>query len=202
VSAVITGVLPRAVVEATPATTVVSGAILLCLLAVLSEPFRSRSSVLMTIFRSFDRPEDRPYTLLWLMSQLVAGYAVIISFGIIFGRMEMMRLIYIPILIGGIGDGLAEPVGVRFGKRTYQVPALVSGRSYERTLEGSACVFLTSVVVVLAFHAMFTAPQLMVALAAVPLLMTLAEARAPHTWDQPFLFLTGSLALLGIVVWL
>jgi dolichol kinase len=116
--------------------------------------------------------------------------------------MEMMRLIYIPILIGGIGDGLAEPVGVRFGKRTYQVPALVSGRSYERTLEGSACVFLTSVVVVLAFHAMFTAPQLMVALAAVPLLMTLAEARAPHTWDQPFLFLTGSLALLGIVVWL
>jgi len=188
--------------QATPATTLISGAILLGLLALLSKPVRSRSDFLMTVFRSFDRPEDRPHTLLWLTTQLITGYAVIITFGVVFSQMEMLRLIYIPILVSGIGDGLAEPVGVRFGRRKYQVPAIFSSRTYERTLEGSACVFVTSVIVILLFHAAFTTPQLWVALAAVPLLLTLAEAKAPHTWDQPFLLFTGYVSLLAIQVWI
>jgi dolichol kinase len=188
--------------RATPATTLASGAVLLGLLGLLSKPGRSRSRILMTIFRSFDRPEDRPYTLLWLTTQLVAGYTVIITFGVVFSRMDMLRLIYIPILVSGIGDGLAEPVGVRFGRRKYQVPAIFSSRTYERTLEGSACVFVTSVAVILLFQSAFTTTQLWTALATVPLLLTLAEARAPHTWDQPFLLAAGYISLLAIKIWI
>jgi len=187
--------------QPTGTTTLVSGGILLLLLALLIEPLRSRSFFLMTVFRSFDRPEDRPYTLRWLTTQLAAGYAVIIPFGVLFNRMEMLHLIYIPILISGIGDGLAEPVGVRFGRRRFKVPALFSERQYERSLEGSACVFFTGVAVLLFFRESFTATQLILALAVIPLAMTLTEARAPHTWDQPFLFLTGAAAVLAIVTW-
>jgi len=187
--------------DPTPATTVVSGAILLALLGLLVKPIRRRSSFLTIVFRSFDRPEDRPHTLRWLTTQLAAGYVVIVAFGAVFNAMGMLHLIYIPIVVSGIGDGLAEPVGVRFGRRKYEVPAWGTDRTYVRTLEGSACVFLTAVAVLLVFRGSFTTTQLVVALATIPALMTLTEARAPHTWDQPFLMLTGSLSILAILTW-
>jgi hypothetical protein len=53
-----------------------------------------------------------------------------------------------------------------------------------------------------AFHfAYFTQQQFIVALVALPFLMTLAEALAPHTWDTPFLFFVGysSLFLISLI---
>lgn len=35
-------------------------------------------------------------------------------------RHEKAALIYITVLVAGIGDGLAEPVGVRFGRHPYR----------------------------------------------------------------------------------
>jgi len=103
-----------------------------------------------------------------------------------------------PILINGIGDGLAEPVGVRFGRHPYQTKALFTRKKYVRTLEGSACVFLASIAILIYFHALFTPGQLVAALIILPLVMTLAEAFSPHTWDTPFLFLVGYLTLFVI----
>jgi hypothetical protein len=40
--------------------------------AIYIGPLRERYSVINTMFRSFDRPEDRPYTLLWLSTQILA----------------------------------------------------------------------------------------------------------------------------------
>jgi dolichol kinase len=183
----------------TPETALATAGLLVLALGVYARPLRARSGVLATMFAGFDRPEDRPHTLWWLISQVVAGYAVILPLALLLEARDAGHLVLIPILINGIGDGLAEPVGVRFGRHAYTVRALHGGRRYTRTLEGSACVLVTGIVVVLLYRDAFTAPQFWTALAVIPPAMTLAEARSPHTWDTPFLFLTGGLALLGVV---
>jgi len=177
----------------------ISGIIAVGIMLVYIQPIRSRISLINTMFLSFDRPEDRPYTIWWLVTQLAVGYAVLVPMSILFYVNGLQGLILIPILIGTVGDGLAEPVGVRFGKHKYKTYAFFSKRKYTRSLEGSACVFITSIIVVIAFHSQFSSTQFIVALLSIPILMTLAEAFAPHTWDTPFLFLSGYLSLYGIV---
>jgi dolichol kinase len=171
-----------------------------CVIGVFSlilyvNPVRSRFHIANMMFRSFDRPEDRPHTLLWLSTQIAVAYLILIPAIIIFSKSGYNSLIFIPILINGIGDGLAEPVGIRFGRLKYKTYALFSKRKYIRTIEGSACVFITSIIVILLFHASFNYPEFICALIVIPIVMTLSEAFAPHTWDTPFLFFTGYLTL-------
>lgn len=160
-----------------------------------TRPFRERFYLIRTMFASFDRPEDRPHTLLWLTTQTAAGYLVLLPMGVVFAQLGLEDLILIPLLIYGIGDGLAEPVGIRFGRHPYKVPAIFSRRTYYRTWEGSACVFVVSLVVVLLHHSYFSPVQLMAAAAVIPLLMTAAEGISPHTWDSPLMFAVGFASL-------
>ena len=160
-------------------------------LVVYIKPIRNKSMIIERMFLSFDRPEDRPNTLLWLSTQITAGYLILIPTIIYFFTIGYGDLILIPILVNGIGDGLAEPVGVRFGRFKYKSYALFSKIKYERTIEGSVCVFITSIIVIIFFHSGFTYSEFIFALIIFPIVMTLAEALAPHTWDTPFLFLFG-----------
>ncbi len=57
--------------ERSPATTAVRLTVGVAMFVVLAEPIRSRIPALATMFRSFDRPEDRPHTLLWLSTQVL-----------------------------------------------------------------------------------------------------------------------------------
>ena len=158
-------------------------------LAIYIKPVRNKSRIIERMFLSFDRPEDRPNTLLWLSTQITFGYLILIPAIIFFISIGYGDLILIPILVNGIGDGLAEPVGVRFGRLKYKTYALFTKIKYERTVEGSACVFFTSLIVIIFFHSSFTSAEFFSALIIFPLVMTLAEALSPHTWDTPFLFL-------------
>jgi phytol kinase len=176
-----------------------------CSIAVVSliiyiQPVRLRIDLIKRMFLSFDRPEDRPYTLRWLSTQIAVGYLVLIPMMILFFKAGYNNLLFVPILINGIGDGLAEPVGIRFGKLKYQTYALFSNRKYIRTIEGSACVFITSVIVILLFKSSFTYPEFICALITMPIVMTLAEAFSPHTWDTPFLFFVGYISLYLIKI--
>jgi dolichol kinase len=168
--------------------------VILCLL-IYSAPSRSRVPIFARMFLSFDRPEDRPHTLLWLSTQIAAGYLIIIPAILLFESNGIASLILIPILITGIGDGLAELVGIRFGKHKYKTHALFSKTKYERSIEGSMCVLITSIITIIVFHSSFTAAEFIIALITVPIVMTLTEAWSPHTWDTPFLFLIGYLNL-------
>ncbi len=96
-------------------------------------------------------------------------------------KVGYMNLIFILILINGFGDGLAEPVDIRFGRLKYKTYALFSKRKYVRTVEGSACVFITSIIAILMFQSSFNPGQFIWALITIPIAMTLAEAFAPHT---------------------
>ncbi len=159
---------------------------------------RERVSVLRICFASIDRPEDRPHTLLWITTQTFVAYLIMIPMYYFLEKVGMGSLLLIPILIVGIGDGLAEPVGIRFGKHKYETYALFSKKKYVRSFEGSACVLITSVIAILLFQQYFTQTQFIVALCAIPIIMTLTEAFSPHTWDTPTLFLVGYSSLIGI----
>jgi len=187
------------VYERTMGIFIVGAVISIATLLIYVAPVRQRIPVVNMMFSGFDRPEDRPMTLLWLSTQVIAGYLVIIPFLVLYVYHDMEHLILLPLLIAAIGDGLAEPVGVRFGRHSYQVRALFSDKKYYRTLEGSACVFLVSVAVIFLYHASFSLPQFIAAMLVMPAIMTLTEAFSPHTWDTPTLFLVGYLALFGIM---
>ncbi|AIQ12426.1 diacylglycerol/polyprenol kinase family protein [Paenibacillus durus] len=168
------------------------GLLLNCLIMLIYiKPIREKSVFVQRMFTSFDRPEDRPHTLLWLNTQLVAGYIVLAPCFLFFQSIGYGTLAFIPVLINGLGDGLAEPVGIRFGKHKYRVNALFTKKKYTRSIEGSLCVFLSAVLLLLVFSSSFTGIQLIVALLVLPIAMTLAEAFSPHTIDTPFILIVG-----------
>ena len=177
-------------------------AISICSLGIFVKPIRERSKTIRTMFMSFDRPEDRPHTLFWLTTQYIAAAIVIVPLMMCFDFLKKPGLVFIPILINGLGDGLAEPIGVRFGRMKYQVRALFSDKFYVRSIEGSLCVFVAGVLSIIAFRDSFTPAQFMAALALIPLGTTLAEAFSPHTWDTPFIYGTAGVLLIGILSFL
>jgi dolichol kinase len=176
---------------------------MLCI-TTLSQPFRKRLGFLRTAFASIDRPEDRPYTLPWLLSSTAATLAVIVAWLLLLPADTFVFLV-VALLISSIGDALAEPVGLRFGRHKYAVRALGSDRIYTRSLEGSACVFLTGFVGVILMargHQIQwnSTGALVLAALLLPTVATIAEAKSPHTWDQPFII--GSCGLTAwFIVW-
>jgi phytol kinase len=184
-------------------TSIVGSGLSALMLISMWEPVRVRVQVCQTMFTSFDRPEDRPHTLLWLTTQIIAGYMVLIPMSMLFARYGMAELAFIPVIIHGLGDGLAEPVGVRFGRHKYSTRMFLSAeRRHTRSYEGSACVLVVGILAVIAFHHSFTTPQFIAALLTVPIFTTLAEAWSPHTWDTPYMFLVSGSTLLGVKLFL
>jgi phytol kinase len=161
-------------------------------------PIRTRLPFARTMFASFDRPGDRPHTLKWMISQFCAGAAVFLFMIAYFYHLGFASLTTMVLMVATVGDGLAEPIGVRYGKRTYAVRGFLVNRPYTRSYVGSLCVFVCSAVIVALFYDSFTVPQLISALMCVPVAMTLAEAVAPHTWDTPFLILAGGVCVAAI----
>ncbi len=184
--------------EASPLTRTLRTGIFILFLGIFARPIRERITIVATMFRSYDRPEDRPFTLLWLTTQLVAGYLVILPMSIYFAERGLSVLMFVPILIHGLGDGFAEPVGVRFGRHKYTTWALFTRRKYTRSLEGSACLLVAGILTIAAFYTSFTQIQFVLAVVTIPVVMTLAEAVSPHTWDTPLIFLAGGSTLLAI----
>lgn len=163
------------------------------------QPIRNRVKVLNTAFLSVDRPEDRPRTISWLTTQTAANLFVSLPFYAYLMMINKMELVFIVMIINGIGDGLAEPIGIRFGKHKYKTYALFTKKKYERSIEGSACVFITALLTIIIFSFSFSPTQFIIALITIPILMTLAEAIAPHSLDNPFLSLVGEILLFLIL---
>lgn len=165
----------------------------------LIKPVREASSFFMLQFNSLDRPEDRPNTLKWIIAgNILPGLFMIIFWRWMLEPSGQTDLAFIFIFITGIGDGLAEPVGIRFGKHRYYTAAIGSSKMYGRSLEGSSCLFIGSLLFTTMFYYAFENEyQYWTTMIILPPLMTYAEAVSPHTMDTPFLMGLG-----GLVVWL
>ena len=185
--------------EATLITTLTSGCVLLLCLSLMWEPVRERSSFLCIAYSAIDRPEDRPFTLIWISTQLVATYLILMIMIYWLAQYQHASLIYITVLVAGIGDGLAEPVGIRFGKHHYRVRALFTEKIYFRTLEGSSCVFVSGILALALLSEQLNSTELILGMAIIPATMTLAEALSPHTWDGPFLYLAGGTSTVAVL---
>jgi phytol kinase len=138
------------------------------------------------------------------------------------------KLTLILVLINGLGDGLAEPVGLYFGKFTpYGYSLKYKTRGYwlemekrevsdnscckipfkvklkhdyfTRSYPGSFMVWLVSIIAIFIFHEPFNRNQLIIGAIFIPIIMTLTEAFSPRTWDSPFLFLVGALLLSALI---
>ena len=174
------------------------------------KPARRRSTICMLAFKAYDRAQDRPYTLTWIISQMATGYFIIIALYAYCHEWRKDQLpdhaeysVLIPMIVNVFGDALAEPVGIYFGKHPYRVRALWhKGRccagEFKRTLEGSLVVYAFTLAAVAPClkYGLFTRGQYVVNMAALPPLMTLTEAIAPHTWDNPFITLVGAVFIL------
>ena len=156
--------------------------------ALLVHPIRSRVRPLYFCMRALDRPEDRPYTLFWFTTQMLAISLLMIPMTQYFVHIGMWSLFLIPAMANGLGDGLAEPLGKIFGKRRYEVKALFTNKTYTRSYIGSSCVaFFTALGVILNVHAL-SSDQFWFLLITLPIAITFIEARSPHTWDNFFIY--------------
>ena len=175
--------------------------IILFLLLLLAEPVRNKISLIDTMFKAVDRPEDRPYTLIWFSSQIITTLIVIIPFSVYFSRIDKIGFVFIPILVNGLADGLAEPVGIRFGRHKYKTRACLSSREYTRSFEGSLCVFLVTLIIILCYYGYMDIYQYVFCLLTIPIITTFTEAYSPHTWDSPCIFFVvcGLLTLSDLI---
>lgn len=168
------------------------------LLSLFMANLRARFTFLEQAFHSIDRPEDRPYTLFWLVSQAAIAYLIMLMAVVLIPPPLLEPSLLIPLSVIAFGDGLAEPIGVRFGKHKYRTTALFSKNTYVRSIEGSLCVFIATILAVLWYRSHFNDNQFVILLLMLPLLMTLTEAKSPHTWDTPFLLVVGISTIYSI----
>jgi len=158
---------------------------------------RERVPFFAYVFLSQDRREDRPDTLIFQVTEDIMRFAIYFPFKLfVIDLIQSKAILFIPIAVNNIGDGLAEPIGVTYGKHKYSTTALYhKGKFFKskftRSYEGSSCVFITTAIVVAANYSNFTATQFWITFSLLPFLMTIAEAKAPHTNDGPFLAIVG-----------
>lgn len=107
-------------------------------LAVLYAVYRGEG---FPFYESMARPTDRPRRSLFIIIPLITTALGGLTANILFGSIA-----YIGYLVTGLGDAVGEPVGKRWGQHTYKVPSL-AGVPAKRSLEGSAAVFFTSILV-------------------------------------------------------
>lgn len=180
---------------------VVSGTLSLFQILLFSEPIRSRVALLDFFFLSYDRPEDRPHTVRLAFTQLLAMNSVLVGMALLYRYSGLpLDLLAIPMFVTAFGDGLAEPVGVRFGRNKYEVTVLFTDRVYTRSFEGSAMVTLSTIVAFVVFRYLFSGGQFMLLIMVMPFLMTVTEAWAPHTWDNPFLYLMAGSVIYVVMM--
>jgi len=128
--------------------------------------------------RETDAPRRTYYILVSYFATLVGGLLsnIIFPHTAIFGY-----------LVAGLGDAVAEPVGTRFGRHPYRVPAL-RGIGAVRTLEGSCSIFIVSalalIVCAAASDSLALSGRSLLVMTLIAVISTLVEAISPHGWDN------------------
>ena len=128
--------------------------------------------------REKDEPHRTRYIITPYLATLIGGLISNIFFpaAAVFGY-----------LVTGLGDAIAEPIGVRFGKHQYRVPAIRGVRAV-RSIEGSFSVLIASLFSLILWLALspafdVSARSLLIVLL-IAIFSTLVEAVSPHGWDN------------------
>ena len=134
------------------------------------------------LFEAMAREKDEPHRTWYIVAPYMATLIGGVASNILFGPAALVGY-----LVTGFGDAIGEPVGTRFGKHHYRVPAL-RGVTCTRSLEGSAAVFvacLIAIIVSVALSAtMHFSPRLLFVIPLLALVCAVVEAVSPHGWDN------------------
>lgn len=134
------------------------------------------------LYEAMAREKDEPRRTWFILVPYFATFAGGVVSNVLFGTAAVAGY-----LVCGIGDAIGEPVGTMFGKHKYRVPSLAGVASF-RSIEGSAAIFLASIVsvyavIVLSVPLISSTDACLVALA-VAAVSTFIEAVSPHGWDN------------------
>jgi len=152
---------------------------LTCSVAVLSAIWRGPGSLL---YEAIARPQDAPHRTRFILVPYFATLVGGLVSSIMFGPVAVAGY-----LVTGLGDAIGEPAGTMFGAHRYRVRSLSSVPA-TRSLEGSAAVFVMSVVALVMAAAV--SPHITLAESGILKLLTIAaasalvEAVSPHGWDN------------------
>jgi dolichol kinase len=146
-------------------------------------------------FAANTRPSDRPHEALffwssWLLSMIALWLADLLFLDVPITRTAA--------LLVGLGDGLAEPIGLRWGYHRYRVYGWGTKRPTFRSVEGSLCVMTISFLVVLFCYWPSEESALMPVVGGaliVAAVLTLVEALSPHGWDNFTIPVSAALVL-------
>lgn len=134
------------------------------------------------LYEAMAREKDAPRRAYFIVIPYLATLIGGITSSILFPSTAVLGY-----LVTGLGDAVAEPVGTRFGKHAYKVPAIRGIRAV-RTLEGSAAVFLASALALMMWLALWNGSDLsgglVGAVVLISLVSTMVEAVSPHGWDN------------------
>ncbi len=142
------------------------------------------------LYEALAREKDAPYRTWYIVLPYLATLAGGLSANALASSAAVVGY-----LVCGIGDAVGEPIGTRFGRHTYRVPAPGRVVSY-RSLEGSAAIALCSWGAILAGLGVLGAPLTLASCAvagAIALIAAAVEAVAPHGGDNFFLILVPAL---------
>jgi phytol kinase len=132
--------------------------------------------VFRTMFAGYARESDAPHEAFHVWFSWLVSIAGLVAIDRAFGDLTITRTAG---LVLGLADGVAEPVGVRWGRHRYRVPSLTGPVEY-RSVEGSAAVFVATFLVILATR-LPTSAGLALLIATT---VTVAEAASPHGLDN------------------
>jgi phytol kinase len=149
------------------------------------------------LYEAIAREKDEPYRTYYI----VVPYLATLLGGVV-GNIWFGPLALVGYMVGGLGDAAGEPVGTKWGKHRYVVPTFSQVKT-TRSIEGSAGVFVASLVAILigilltpGLHLTATS---IVTIPAIALACTLIEAVSPHGWDNAMMQLAPALLARAFV---
>lgn len=161
--------------------TAVAASVLVLLVYVWSahSSYEFVSRVIRSNVRDRDGEKGNFFVFLPLLTGQIATYSALALVSPLYAKVAFCAM--------GLGDGLAEPVGLRFGKRRYSVYDPVWRVQNTKSIEGSSAVFsvsLISCLVALWFGGSAHGWELILVSLAFSALMTVVEALSPRGLDN------------------
>lgn len=151
-------------------------------------------SIIESNIRDRDQPNGKFFVFLPLITGQLALYVSLYFFNPVFAKVAFCSM--------GFGDGLAEPIGVRFGKHKYTVNDYIWNVENTKSLEGSFAVFLVSLIscsLMLTLYIVDLKVSYVVLISLVyATIISIVEAISPRGLDNCLIILCGVLLLYAI----
>ncbi|MEM6596931.1 MAG: hypothetical protein AAF635_02000 [Cyanobacteria bacterium P01_C01_bin.69] len=139
------------------------------------------------------RSSDAPHSTFFFWFSWCVSIAALAAVDFLFTQMSVTRM---AILIVGVADGIAEPIGKRYGRHRYPVLSFGDNPSF-RSVEGSSAVWIATAVVVSAVA--LCSPNIVdsyiswsFAVVTISSVITIVEAISPRGCDNFTLLLTAA----------